>query len=159
MAEPAEVAIALLKHARADGLVELVNKVDIGLPKPAVSRLAQGLAWAGAGRTCIPYAPTLAVMKRVAINVAFVQDLITLRLNHKDSAENQRTEPMEQADEEVCLNAVRAALLVEDRAHTARLVRVFARRFTPDELAELARIFDVFTGELGQLLLRLRVTA
>lgn len=97
-------------------------------------------------------------MKRVAINVAFVQDLITLRLNH-DSAEDQRTEPMEQADEEVCLNAVRAALLVEDRAHTAQLVRVFARRFTPDELAELARIFDVFTGELGQLLLRLRVTA
>ena len=44
MAKSAEVAVALLKHAWPDGLIELVNKVGIGMPKPTASRLALGLA-------------------------------------------------------------------------------------------------------------------
>ncbi|NTX99271.1 hypothetical protein [Deinococcus sp. JMULE3] len=114
------------------------------------------------------YALALDEVKRVAVDVAFVQDLITLRFDHGDCTEQEWAELMDQADEELGLNAARAArdeaqaaLLVWGRAHTAQLRRVFARRFTPAELASMDRIFDVFTrrGELGRMLLRLKVAA
>ncbi|MDK2013487.1 MULTISPECIES: hypothetical protein [unclassified Deinococcus] len=114
------------------------------------------------------YALALEEVKRVAVDVAFVQDLITLRFDHGDCTEQEWAELMDQADEELGLNAARAArdealsaLLVWGRAHTAQLRQVFAHRFTPDELAAMDRIFDVFTrrGEVARMLLRLKVAA
>ncbi len=105
-------------------------------------------------------------VKRVAVDVAFVQDLITLRFDHGACTEQEWAELMDQADEELGLNAARAArdealdaLLVWGRAHTAQLRQVFAHRFTPDELAAMDRIFDVLTrrGEVARMLLRLKV--
>lgn len=114
------------------------------------------------------YALALEEVKRVAVDVCFVQDLLTLRLDHGDCTEQEWAELMDQADDELGLNAARAArdealsaLLAWGRAHTAQLLRVFGHRFTADEAALLDRIFDVFTrrGELGQMLLRLKVAA
>lgn len=114
------------------------------------------------------YALALEEVKRVAVDVAFVQDLITLRFDHGDCTEQEWAELMDQADEELALNAARAArdealsaLLVWGRAHTAQLRQVFAHRFTPDELAAMDRIFDVFTrrSEVARMLLRLKVAA
>lgn len=114
------------------------------------------------------YALALEEVKRVAVDVAFVQDLITLRFDHGACTEQEWAELMDQADEELGLNAARAArdqalsaLLVWGRAHTAQLRQVFAHRFTPDELAAMDRIFDVFTrrGEVARMLLRLKVAA
>lgn len=114
------------------------------------------------------YALALKEVKRVAVDVAFVQDLITLRFDHGACTEQEWAELMDQADEELGLNAARAArdealsaLLVWGRAHTAQLRQVFAHRFTPDELAAMDRIFDVFTrrGEVARMLLRLKVAA
>ncbi|MFT2720369.1 hypothetical protein ACMT4L_10230 [Deinococcus sp. A31D244] len=114
------------------------------------------------------YAMAREEVKRVAADVAFVQDLLTLRLDHGDCTEQEWAELMDQADDELGLTAARTArdeaqgaLLVWGRAHTARLLRVFGHRFTPAELAALDRIFDVFTRrrELAQMLLRLRVSA
>lgn len=114
------------------------------------------------------YALAREEVRRVAVDVAFVQDLITLRLDHGDCTEDQWAELMDQADDELGLTAARAArdealgaLLVWGRAHTAQLLRVFGHRFTPAELVALDRIFDVFTRrrELGEMLLRLRVAA
>lgn len=47
--QPATVAAAtaILNRARADGLVELVSEVRIGLPRPAASRLHRDLALIG----------------------------------------------------------------------------------------------------------------
>ena len=114
------------------------------------------------------YALAREEVRRVAVDVAFVQDLITLRLDHGDRTEDQWAELMDQAEDELGLTAARAgrdealgALLVWGRAHTAQLLRVYGPRFTPAELIALDRIFDVFTRrrELGEMLLRLRVAA
>lgn len=70
--QPAEVAIALLNRAKADGLVELVSEVRIGLPKPAVSRLHRDLALIGvlAGNH---YAVATAALGRVISSLTEVQ--------------------------------------------------------------------------------------
>lgn len=104
-------------------------------------------------------------VRRVAVDVAFVQDLITLRLDHGDCTEDQWAELMDQADDELGLTAARdealEALLQWGREQTTQLLRVFGHRFTPAELAAMDRIFDMFTRrrELGEMLLRLRVAA
>ncbi|MCD0157770.1 hypothetical protein [Deinococcus sp. 6GRE01] len=111
------------------------------------------------------YAMAREEVRRVAVDVAFVQDLITLRLDHGDCTEDQWAELMDQADDELGLTAARdealEALLQWGREQTTQLLRVFGHRFTPAELAAMDRIFDMFTRrrELGEMLLRLRVAA
>lgn len=66
------MAIALLNRAKADGLVELVSEVRIGLPKPAASRLHRDLALIGvlAGNH---YAVATAALGRVISSLTEVQ--------------------------------------------------------------------------------------
>ncbi|GGL16850.1 hypothetical protein [Deinococcus radiotolerans] len=112
------------------------------------------------------YALAREEVRRVAVDVAFVQDLITLRLDHGECTEDQWAALMDQADDELGLTAARAArdaaldaLLVWGRDHTEQLVARFRRRFTAADVAAMDRIFDVFTRrrELGEMLLRLPV--
>lgn len=71
-AQPVAVAVALLNRARADGMVEPIEEVRIGLPKPAASRLHRDLALIGvlAGNH---YAVATAALGRVVSSLTKVQ--------------------------------------------------------------------------------------